>query len=117
MPDHPTWQDYRQYPYSRRQIFPKGKEIWQRFRKLSADDIAAYSNLYRLAEQREAFRIKNWPAWAHNYERSVFYQLNLENAAVRLYADAANAKTKICLLYTSLTAKTARMLAWKQPFI
>jgi hypothetical protein len=59
----------------------QGKEIWQRCRKLSADDISAYSNLYRLAEQREAFRIKNWPALAHNYERSVFYQLNLENAA------------------------------------
>ena len=62
-------------------VLQQGKEIWQRCRKLSADDISAYSNLYRLAEQREAFRIKNWPALAHNYERSVFYQLNLENAA------------------------------------
>ena len=60
----------------------EGKELWQRSRKLSADEISAYSNLHRLAAQREAFRIKNWPALAHNYERSVFYQLNLEHAAV-----------------------------------
>lgn len=59
----------------------EGKEIWQRSRKLSADEISAYADLHRLAEQREAFRVKNWPALAHNYERSVFYQLNLENAA------------------------------------
>lgn len=59
----------------------QGKEVWQRSRKLSADEISAYANLHRLAAQREAFRIKNWPALAHNYERSVFYQLNLEHAA------------------------------------
>ena len=59
----------------------EGKEIWQRSRKLSSDEISAYADLHRLAEQREAFRVKNWPALAHNYERSVFYQLNLENAA------------------------------------
>lgn len=59
----------------------QGKEIWQRSRKLSADEISAYANLRRLAEQREAFRVKNWPALAHHYERSVFYQLNLEHAA------------------------------------
>ena len=59
----------------------EGKEIWQRSRKLSADEISAYADLHCLAEQREAFRVKNWPALAHNYERSVFYQLNLENAA------------------------------------
>lgn len=59
----------------------EGKAIWQRSRKLSADEISAYSNLHRLAGQRESFRVKNWPALAHNYERSVFYQLNLEHAA------------------------------------
>lgn len=59
----------------------EGKAIWQRSRKLSADEISAYCNLHRLAEQRESFRVKNWPALAHNYERSVFYQLNLEHAA------------------------------------
>ena len=38
----------------------QGLEIWQRCRKLSADDISAYSNLNRLAEQREAFRFLFW---------------------------------------------------------
>ena len=41
-----------------------GKEIWQRCRKLSADDISAYSNLYRLAEQREAFQITTTGSFA-----------------------------------------------------
>lgn len=59
----------------------EGRNIWQSSRKLSADEISAYSNLHRLASQREAFRVKNWPALASNYERSVFYQLNLEDAA------------------------------------
>lgn len=59
----------------------EGKNIWQSSRKLSADEISAYSNLHRLASQREAFRVKNWPALAYNHERSVFYQLNLEDAA------------------------------------
>lgn len=59
----------------------EGKEIWQRSRKVSADELSAYSNLRRLVDQREAFRIRNWSALASNYERSVFYQLNLEDAA------------------------------------
>lgn len=62
-------------------MLDEGKNIWQSRRKLSADEISAYSNLHRLASQREAFRVKNWPALAYNYERSVFYQLNLEDAA------------------------------------
>ena len=44
-------------------VLQQGKEIWQRCRKLSADDISAYSNLYRLAEQREAFRIRIGRHW------------------------------------------------------
>lgn len=60
----------------------EGKRIWERSRKVSADEISAYANLRRLVAQREAFRVKNWRVLAHNYERSVFYQLNLEDAAV-----------------------------------
>lgn len=59
----------------------EGKEIWKRSRRLSADEISAYANLRRLAAQRDAFRVMNWPVLARNYERSVFYQLNLEDAA------------------------------------
>jgi galactokinase/mevalonate kinase-like predicted kinase len=50
-------------------------------RKLSADEISAYANLRRLTAQREAFRVSNWGVLAKNYEHSVFYQLNLEDAA------------------------------------
>ena len=58
-----------------------GKEIWLKARKMSADEISAEGNLRRLVAQREAFRVANWNVLAKNYERSVFYQLNLEDAA------------------------------------
>jgi len=38
-------------------------------------------NLSRLFAQREAFRNQNWPALARNWEHSVFYQLDLDDAA------------------------------------
>lgn len=63
----------------------EGKEAWLRSRKMSADEISAYANLRRLTAQREAFRLSNWNTLANNHERSVFYQLNLEDAA-REYA-------------------------------
>jgi len=63
----------------------EGKEVWMRSRKLSADEISASANLRRLTAQREAFRVSNWNILAKNYEHSVFYQLNLEDAA-RQYA-------------------------------
>ena len=59
----------------------EGKEIWKRSRRLSADEISTYANLRRLAAQRDSFRVMNWPVLARNYERSVFYQLNLDDAA------------------------------------
>ena len=58
-----------------------GKTIWMQAQKLSADEISAYANLRRLASQREEFRKYNWSALADNYEKSIFYQLNLQDAA------------------------------------
>lgn len=58
-----------------------GKECWMRSRKMSADEISAYANLRRLVAQREEFCKGNWSELAKNYEYSVFYQLNLEDAA------------------------------------
>ena len=63
----------------------EGKEAWLRCPKMSADEISARANLRRLTAQREAFRVSNWEMLAKNYEHSVFYQLNLEDAA-RQYA-------------------------------
>ena len=59
----------------------EGKEVWLRSRKMSADEISAYANLRRLTAQRKAFCVSNWSTLAQNYERSVFYQLNLDDAA------------------------------------
>ena len=66
-------------------LLQEGKEAWLRCRKLSADEISAEANLRRLVAQRDAFRVSNWPILAKNHEYSVFYQLNLEDAA-RQYA-------------------------------
>lgn len=48
---------------------------------ISAEDISSQANMYRLVAQRRAFRKKNWPMLAENWQHSVFYQLDLEDAA------------------------------------
>ncbi|MDR0962966.1 MAG: bifunctional fucokinase/L-fucose-1-P-guanylyltransferase [Mediterranea sp.] len=63
----------------------EGRELWQRSTLLSADDLLAGANLYRLYVQREAFRKANWSALAANYEKSIFYQLDLNDAAHRFH--------------------------------
>ena len=59
----------------------EGKRLWQTAPKYSADEISSYADLRRLTRQREAFRKQNWTALAQNYRQSVFYQLNLDEAA------------------------------------
>ena len=59
----------------------EGKECWLRCPKMSADEISSFANLRRLVSQREEFCKYNWGELAKNYEYSVFYQLNLEDAA------------------------------------
>ena len=60
---------------------PEGRSLWLSARKLSADEISTFANLRRLTEQRRQFRKANWRALAANHQRSVFYQLNLQEAA------------------------------------
>lgn len=50
-------------------------------RLMSAEEISTEANLVRLVEQRRAFRRDNWQALADNHEHSVFYQLDLDDAA------------------------------------
>lgn len=50
-------------------------------RLMSAEEISNEANLKRLVEQRRSFRRANWPALAANYEHSVFYQTDLDDAA------------------------------------
>lgn len=59
----------------------EGKKHWLKAEKVSADEISASANLKRLYEQRNAFRKENWKGLAANYEKSVFYQLDLLDAA------------------------------------
>lgn len=59
----------------------EGKKCWLKAEKVSADEISAGANLKRLYEQRNAFRKENWKGLAANYEKSVFYQLDLLDAA------------------------------------
>jgi len=48
---------------------------------LSAEDISNVANLRRLFAHRKVFRSRNWPALARNWQHSVFYQLDLDDAA------------------------------------
>lgn len=58
-----------------------GRIIWESAEKMSANELSDRANLRRLFAQRESFRRANWPLLAANYEKSVFYQLDLADAA------------------------------------
>lgn len=62
-------------------LLKEGKTLWLKARKVSADGISANANLKRLYAQRDAYRRNNWQSLAANYEKSVFYQLDLQDAA------------------------------------
>jgi galactokinase/mevalonate kinase-like predicted kinase len=53
---------------------------------LSAEQLSDKARLDRLFAQREAFRCQNWPALARNWQHSVFYQLDLNDAAAQFAA-------------------------------
>ena len=48
---------------------------------LNSNEVAERANLRRLFAQRQAFRKQNWSALAKNWRHSVFYQLDLADAA------------------------------------
>lgn len=48
---------------------------------VNSNELAERANLRRLFAQRRNFRSKNWPALAKNWQHSVFYQLDLDDAA------------------------------------
>ena len=51
------------------------------YRLMSAEEISNKANLVRLFAQRRQFRKLNWEALAANSGRSVFYQIDLDDAA------------------------------------
>ena len=58
-----------------------GRMLWNNSPRLSAEDIANKANMQRLMRQRADFRADNWRALARNHAHSVFYQVDLEDAA------------------------------------
>ncbi len=62
-------------------------ELWRRLPKLSADELSIKANLPRLVAQRKALQSYTLPLIAKNWQKSVFYQVNLKDVA-RKYADA-----------------------------
>lgn len=58
-----------------------GKQLWLHAVKLSADELSAKANLSRLYAQRKTLRKENWKLLTQNYEKSVFYQLDLADVA------------------------------------
>lgn len=64
-----------------------GRQMWESVRKVSANELSDTANLSRLVAQRQAFRKKDWSMLAANHEKSVFYQLDLADAATEFAAD------------------------------
>ena len=88
----------------------EGKKRWLKAEKVSADEISASANLKRLYEQRNAFRKENWKGLAANYEKSVFYQLDLLDAAnefVRFNLDTARCPERRCRTHATDTQPDA----------
>ncbi len=54
---------------------------WRNLRRLSADELSIHANLRRLSAQRDTLQKETLPLIARNYEKSVFYQINLKDMA------------------------------------
>lgn len=65
----------------------EARERYEKATKLSAEMISAQADLRRLVKQRHQFRTKNWAALASNYAHSVFYQVDLDDAAHTFASD------------------------------
>ena len=67
-------------------VVPVGEKDYEirRYRideAVNSNELAERANLRRLFAQRRDFRSRNWPALAKNWQHSVFYQLDLDDAA------------------------------------
>ena len=67
-------------------VVPVGEKDYEvrRYRidePLNSNELAERANLRRLFDQRREFRKQNWSAMARNWRHSVFYQLDLADAA------------------------------------
>jgi len=62
-----------------------------RYELLSAEDITMRANLERLFAQKNDFRRGSWEALSENYEHSVFYQIDLKDAAKEFHQNRLSA--------------------------
>ncbi len=60
---------------------PAMTDVWRSLPRLSADGLSIHANLKRLASQRRALQSNTLPLIAKNWEKSVFYQVNLKDMA------------------------------------
>lgn len=60
---------------------PALTEVWRKLPRRSADELSAQANLPRLFEQRKQLQQITIPLVAQNWQRSVFYQVNLKDMA------------------------------------
>ncbi len=77
-------QQRKQFPVlelSEMEAYLMNRHLPDACRLLSAEEISSEARLDRLFEQRRQFRNENFPALARNWEHSVFYQLDLDDAA------------------------------------
>lgn len=70
-----------------------GKQIWNTAEKVSANQILLYANMERLVAQRVVYSSCNWSLLAANHEKSIFYQLDLKDAARSFVQNKINLPT------------------------
>lgn len=56
-------------------------QLWKSLKKVSADELLDIANIGRLFRQRKILMKDNWQKIAANYRKSVFYQIDLADAA------------------------------------
>lgn len=61
-------------------------EVWRKLPRYSADELSIHANLRRLFAQRRELQAKTLPLIAKNWQRSVFYQVNLKDMAQKYTA-------------------------------
>ncbi len=88
----------------------QGKHIWLQATKLSADEISAKASLPRLYTQRSEFLKSNIPLLETNHEKSVFYQLDLDDLANKMCDWGLSAPTPLAETDSTITRMRNHML-------
>lgn len=87
--------------------------IWTSLPRLSADEITAIADLKELSRQRDEFLADNLRHMARNYEKSVYYQLDLADLATRMKALGVEAPAQLDASAPIITRMRSHMLRGK----